>query len=101
MNRPMQAPADSAPQIARTVLFVCFLANVILAVVSLAVLPERVAYQFGAAIFLFLLLTGLLTIHANLCDPVRLDERLFLPVLVLFLGYTVVWCIVFFRRFRL
>lgn len=57
--------------------------------------------SFGAALFLYLLVIQLLTIQANLSVPVRLNERVFLAFLVLFLGYTGVWCVAFFRSFRL
>ncbi len=58
-------------------------------------------YEFGAAFFLFFFVAQLLTIRANLSQPVRLDERLFLFALVLFLLYTVYWCIKLFKAFRL
>jgi uncharacterized membrane protein len=58
-------------------------------------------HQFGVAIFLLLLATGLLVIHANLSDPVRLNEPLALSFLAAFVVYTVVWCVRFFRSFRL
>lgn len=58
-------------------------------------------YQFGVAIFLFLFVIGLLTIQANLMNPVRLKERYFFPFLTLFMVYSIVWCIVFFRSFRI
>jgi uncharacterized membrane protein len=49
--------------------------------------------EFGSIFFLFLFGVGLLTIQANLADPVRLDERLFLVVFVAFMAYTVIWCV--------
>jgi hypothetical protein len=61
---------------------------------------EHLMAQFGAAFFLFFFFTGLLTIEANLSDPVRLNEKAFVPILVLFLVYTVVWTIGLFRVFR-
>jgi hypothetical protein len=57
--------------------------------------------QFGTAIFLFLFVVQILTIQANLSVPVRLNERLLFTFLALFLGYTIVWCVVLFRSFRL
>ncbi len=57
--------------------------------------------QFGVAIFLFLFGTQILTIQANLSAPARLNESLLFTFLVLFLGYLTVWCVVFFRSFRL
>ncbi len=56
--------------------------------------------RFGTAFFLFFFCIGVLTVQANLSQPVRLNERAFFPVLVLFLGYTVVWTIGLFRAFR-
>jgi uncharacterized membrane protein len=57
-------------------------------------------WQFGAALFLFMFVAGLLTLKANQSDPVRLDERLFLIGLVLFLAYAVFWTIALLRDFR-
>jgi uncharacterized membrane protein len=56
--------------------------------------------QFGTAVFLFMLFAGLPTIRANRSDPVRLDESLFLPGLVIFLVYTVYWIVALVRTFR-
>ena len=61
---------------------------------------EHLMAQFGAAFFLFFFFTGLLTVQANLSVPVRLNEKAFVPVVVMFLGYTVVWTIGLFRSFR-
>ena len=57
-------------------------------------------YQLGTAVFLFLLLTGVFVIEANLARPVRLREELFLPALVAFMAYTVGWCVALYRSFR-
>ena len=35
----------------------------------------RHIWRFGTALFLFMFFAGLLTLRANLSDPVRLDER--------------------------
>jgi hypothetical protein len=56
--------------------------------------------RFGTAFFLFFFCIGVLTLQANLSQPVRLNERAFFPVLVLFLAYTVVWSIGLIRAFR-
>jgi hypothetical protein len=56
--------------------------------------------RFGAAFFLFFFCIGILTLQANLSQPVRLNERAFFAALVLFLGYTVVWTLGLFRAFR-
>jgi uncharacterized membrane protein len=61
---------------------------------------QHLMAQFGTAFFLFFFCIGLLTVQANLSQPVRLKEEIFLPVLILFLGYTVVWTIGLFRSFR-
>ena len=61
---------------------------------------ESLMNRFGTALFLFLFCIGFLTLHANLSAPARLNERAFFPVLVLFLGYTVFWCVRLFRSFR-
>jgi uncharacterized membrane protein len=57
--------------------------------------------EFGAVFFVFLFGVGLLTIRANLADPVWLDESLSLVVFIAFMAYTVVWCVEFIRSFRI
>jgi len=58
-------------------------------------------WQFGAGVFLFMLCAGGLAIQANLADPVRFDERLFLIALGGFLAYTAYWTITLLRAFRI
>lgn len=58
-------------------------------------------WEFGIALFLFLFVVELLTVEANLSQPVRLNEKLFVSPLILFLLYTIYWCIKLFRAFRL
>jgi len=58
-------------------------------------------WEFGIALFLFLFVVELLAIEANLSQPVRINEKLFFSALILFLLYTVYWCIKLFRFFRL
>ena len=58
-------------------------------------------WKFSSVLFLFLLVVQLLTIQANLSQPVKLDEKIFLSALVLFIVYAVYWCIRLFRAFRL
>lgn len=58
-------------------------------------------YSYGCALFAFLFSTALLTLKANLSDPVRLDEKYFLILLALFFLYTFAWCGAFFRSFRI
>jgi uncharacterized membrane protein len=58
-------------------------------------------WEFGTGLFLFLFVVELLAIEANLSQPVRLNEKLFLLALIFFLLYTLYWCIRLFRAFRL
>ncbi len=60
----------------------------------------RAMEAFGTALFLFLLLATALVIRANLADPVRLEEKAFLALMGLFLGFTAVWLVRLFRAFR-
>ena len=62
---------------------------------------RRLIWQFGLALFSFMLFAGLLALQANLSDPIRLDERLFLIGLVVFLAYTVFWTVALLRAFRI
>jgi len=57
-------------------------------------------WRFGTALFVFMFLVGLLTLRANLSDPVRLDERLFLIALGVFLLYTAYWTVSLLRAFQ-
>ncbi|WP_186343190.1 DUF1648 domain-containing protein [Allochromatium palmeri] len=62
-------------------------------------LHERLQ-AFGTALFGLLFVAGLLTLEANLSDPVRLDEPLFLVALGSFLIYTLYWTWSLTRAFR-
>ncbi len=62
---------------------------------------QRHMDRFGTAFFLFFLCIGVLTLQANLSEPVRLNEPIFLVALVLFLAYTVFWTVGLFRSFRI
>jgi hypothetical protein len=62
---------------------------------------SRLMWQFGTALFLFMLFTGLLSLKANLSDPVRLDDVPLLVALVVFLAYTVYWMLSLLRAFRI
>jgi hypothetical protein len=95
----------------RAVFIATFLANILLALLSLAILPDRVAIHFGlggaadswAASLtntLFMLLVGALTTRANLSDPVSLDENALLIGLGGFFAYTAYWTIGLLRAFR-
>ena len=58
-------------------------------------------HEFGAVILLFFALVGVLTTWANLEQPIRLDNTLFLGGLVAFLAYTGWWCVRLYRAFRI
>lgn len=62
---------------------------------------SHLMWQFGIAMFLFLLIVGLLSLQANLSSPVRLNLTIFYPALVIFLIYTIWWTIGMYRAFRL
>jgi len=57
--------------------------------------------QFGIVFFIFLFLVGILTLEANLADPVRLDETIFFPIFIAFMLYTGYWCVTLVRVFRI
>lgn len=48
--------------------------------------------EFGTAMMLFLFVVGILTIKANLSDPVRLSNEFFWPSFILFMAFVVYWC---------
>ena len=58
-------------------------------------------HHFGTILSVFLFVAGLLSIQANLSNPVRLNEHPLFVFLALFLAYTLAWSIMFFRSFRL
>ncbi len=53
----------------------------------------RFMAEFGVAIFVFFFCISLLALQANLSDPVKLDEKVFLIVFVLYILYTLVWLV--------
>jgi uncharacterized membrane protein len=61
---------------------------------------SRWMWQYGTGLFLFMFYVGLLTMRANLSDPVRLDERSMMIGLVVFLAYTGFWTVALLRSFR-
>jgi len=65
-----------------------------------AALIARHLEAFGAALYLFLLAVQALVIRANLDEPIRLNETLFLSALGLFIGFNAVWVVRFYRSFR-
>lgn len=56
--------------------------------------------EFGTALMLFLFVVGILTIKANLSDPVRLSNEFFWPSFVLFMAFVVYWCVKLLYLFR-
>ena len=57
--------------------------------------------EFGSACLTFLLLVQLLTLEANLADPVRLNEGIFFTTFIAFMLYTGYWCRALVRAFRI
>ena len=64
-----------------------------------ALLMRRHLHRFGCAMQSLFFVAQLLALRANLVHPPRLDERLFLSALGLFLLYTVAWLFTFYREF--
>ena len=58
-------------------------------------------WQYGVAVFLFMFGVGLLTIDANLSEPIRLNEHLFLIALVGFFAFTAYWTVTLVRAFKI
>jgi NADH:ubiquinone oxidoreductase subunit 6 (subunit J) len=56
--------------------------------------------QFGAVLFLFLFVVGLLTLDANLREPVRLNEALFLTLFAAYMLYVVYWLVKLLRDLK-
>jgi len=56
--------------------------------------------EFGCALFGFLLVVGLLTLDANLSEPVRLDENLFLAAFAAYMLYVLYWLVKLVRRLK-
>ena len=56
--------------------------------------------EFGVALFVFFFCITGLTIQANLSDPVRLNEALFLVVFVVYMVYVVWWLVRLVRGLR-
>jgi uncharacterized membrane protein len=65
---------------------------------------EKVAtlvYECGTAFFVFLFICSGLSVWANLSDPIRLNEPVFMISFITFMIYIVYWCIKFFKVFRI
>ncbi|MEE4310734.1 MAG: DUF1648 domain-containing protein [candidate division KSB1 bacterium] len=58
-------------------------------------------WQMGALTLLFMFCVGLFSVHANLSDPVRLREGLFIGALVIYLLLVTCWCVLLIRDFRI
>lgn len=56
--------------------------------------------EFGCALFGLLLVVALLVLDANLREPVRLNEPLFLAAFVAFMLYTLYWLVKLVRRLK-
>ena len=56
--------------------------------------------SFGTAVFLLLLVAGLLALQANRAQPVQFDTHVSRVALALFAGYVAYWMVGFFRAFR-
>ena len=57
-------------------------------------------HEFGVVLFAFLFAVGFLTLDANLRDPVRLNEPLFLALFVAYMLYVVYWLVKLVRRLK-
>jgi len=56
--------------------------------------------EFGFVLFVFLFVVGLLALAANLSEPVRLNEPVFLLCFVAFMLYVPFWLVKLFRRLK-
>lgn len=56
--------------------------------------------EFGTALMLFLFVIGVLTIKANLSNPVQLNNAFFWPSFILFMAFVVYWCVKLLLMFR-
>ena len=68
--------------------------------VELQTRMSRLMEEFGFVLFVFLFIVGLLTLDANLSDPVQLNERLFLAFFAAFMIYMPYWLVKVFRRLK-
>lgn len=58
-------------------------------------------WRFGTALFLFFFILGILSLKANLAEPVRLDEKPLFWALGIFGVYIIFWCIDLTKAFRI
>jgi uncharacterized membrane protein len=61
---------------------------------------SRLMYEFGAAMFAFLLIVSALAFNAQYSTPAQLNNYIFLPVLLLYLGYCGFWSVRLFREYQ-
>jgi len=57
-------------------------------------------YSFGIATGLLMLGTSIISVAANLSDPVRMNEGIFIVILIAYLAYTAWWLVRIFAAFR-
>lgn len=62
---------------------------------------SAVMMEFGSVLFAFIFGISLLTLYANLSDPVKLNEGLFITFFIVFMAYTVFWCVKITKAFKL
>jgi uncharacterized membrane protein len=60
---------------------------------------EKLWWEYGAAVLLFILLTKALTIDANLSNPVQLKYGVFWVLFIAFVAFTVYWVVKFCKAF--
>ena len=61
---------------------------------------ESLMSEFGIAFFIFFFFISILTLDANLSDPVKLNESLFFTGLIIFIVYILYLSIKIYRSFR-
>ncbi len=62
---------------------------------------SNLMYQYGIAMAWLFIAINFLTVEANLSQPVRLNEKLFLTVMAIFMVYTVYWTIKVIRSYKI
>jgi len=62
---------------------------------------NQLMWQFGTAVYFFLLLAGALAMRANMTEPARLEQGVLLIGFAIFLAYTAYWTIALLRAFRI
>ncbi len=64
-------------------------------------LLTEMSFQFGTLTFIFMFVVGLLSLQANLSNPVRLRTSIFWWPLGMYMAYTVFWVVRLIRAFRI